>query len=164
VTAPPVRRPWDLEAYRARAQAACFICELLAGRPGYEHHMIHRDEVGVAFLARYPVTEGHVLVAPVDHREEVVEDVDEERYVALQRLVHRVGRAVAAVVPHERMYVLSFGSQAANAHVHWHVVPLPPGLPYEEQQAAFVEAAAGWLAFAEGDLAELAGRVRAELG
>ena len=22
----------------------------------------------------------------------------------------------------------------ANAHVHWHVAPLPPGVPYEQQQ------------------------------
>jgi hypothetical protein len=26
------------------------------------------------------------------------------------------------------------GSQQGNAHVHWHLVPLPPGVPYAEQQ------------------------------
>lgn len=38
----------------------------------------------------------------------------------------RVAVAVAAVVPVERMYCLSLGSQQGNAHLHWHVAPLPP--------------------------------------
>jgi diadenosine tetraphosphate (Ap4A) HIT family hydrolase len=38
----------------------------------------------------------------------------------------------------ERMHVLSIGSNQSNAHVHWHVVPLPPGTPYEGQQFSAV--------------------------
>jgi len=34
------------------------------------------------------------------------------------------------------MYLLSLGSNHGNSHVHWHVVPLPPGVPYKEQQLA----------------------------
>lgn len=41
--------------------------------------------------------------------------------------VYRVARAVEQVVPSERTYVLSLGSQQGNAHVHWHIAPLPPG-------------------------------------
>jgi hypothetical protein len=32
------------------------------------------------------------------------------------------------------MYSFSLGSNQGNAHLHWHVAPLPPGVPYEEQQ------------------------------
>jgi diadenosine tetraphosphate (Ap4A) HIT family hydrolase len=46
----------------------------------------------------------------------------------------QVGTAVSAVVPTERLYVLSLGSQQGNTQVHWHVVPLPPGVPYADQQ------------------------------
>ncbi len=35
---------------------------------------------------------------------------------------------------HERIYILSLGSQSANSHVHWHVAPLPKGVPFEQQQ------------------------------
>jgi hypothetical protein len=31
----------------------------------------------------------------------------------------------------ERMYLYTFGSNQGNSHVHWHVVPLPPGVSYE---------------------------------
>jgi len=30
--------------------------------------------------------------------------------------------------------VLSLGSQQGNSHVHWHLAPLPPGVPFEDQQ------------------------------
>jgi histidine triad (HIT) family protein/ATP adenylyltransferase len=64
----------------------------------------------------------------------VVADFGEQEYVRFQRVVHRVGKAVQQVVECERLYVLSLGSQAGNAHVHWHLVPCPPGLQYEMQQ------------------------------
>ena len=38
------------------------------------------------------------------------------------------------VLDPERVYILSLGSQAANAHVHWHVAPLPKGVPLDQQQ------------------------------
>ncbi|MBX6749461.1 MAG: hypothetical protein IRY85_07255 [Micromonosporaceae bacterium] len=61
-------------------------------------------------------------------------DLSLDEYLRLQAVVYRVARAVEQVVPSERTYVLSLGSQQGNPHVHWHIAPLPPGLPYERQQ------------------------------
>jgi len=44
------RVPWDMPAYLERVRRACFVCEMLAGAPGYEHDVIHRDAVGIVFL------------------------------------------------------------------------------------------------------------------
>jgi histidine triad (HIT) family protein/ATP adenylyltransferase len=63
------RVPWNMPVYLERVRRGCFVCEMLAGTPGFEHDVVHRDDVGVVFLARYPVTRGHVLVAPAEHRE-----------------------------------------------------------------------------------------------
>jgi hypothetical protein len=65
--------------------------------------------------------------------EGLVEDLDIEEYLRLQRVVCRVATALRHVVPTEPVYVLSLGSQQGNAHVRWHVAPLPPGVPYEEE-------------------------------
>ena len=35
--------------------------------------------------------------------------------------------------PTERLYLLSLGSHQGNAHVHWHIAPLPPGVPYAKR-------------------------------
>jgi diadenosine tetraphosphate (Ap4A) HIT family hydrolase len=160
------RRPLDIEAYNRAAQSnPCFICGIVNATGDHPHHIVYRDDVAIAVLNRFPTVYGYVLVAPVEHRVGVVADFDADQYVALQRVVHRVGRAVSAVVPTERLYVLSLGSNQGNAHVHWHVAPLPPGVPYEQQQfaALMVESTGGYLDLGDDEQAELAERLRAEL-
>ena len=152
---------WDLAAYLERVRAGCFVCETLTGSPGYEHHVVHQDDVAVAFLAKYPVARGHVLVAPIEHREHVIDDFSWTDYMRLQRVVHAVGGVLKATVPTERLYVLSLGSQQGNRHVHWHLVPLPPGVAYEDQQMAFLAESRGWLHFETAELAALAAELRA---
>jgi diadenosine tetraphosphate (Ap4A) HIT family hydrolase len=61
------------------------------------------------------------------------------------------------------VYILSLGSQAANAHVHWHVAPLPPGVPFEEQQFEALSWERGILDLSDADTAALAGRLRVEI-
>ena len=133
------RRRVDFEALRARLGDGCFICELLAGNPDFAHYVVYEDDVAVAFLNRYPSLYGHTLVAPRAHREQVTGDFAREEYLALQAVVHRVGEALRAVVPTERLYVLSLGSAQGNRHVHWHLAPLPPGVPFDEQQLAALD-------------------------
>lgn len=149
----------DWAAYQRLARRACFVCELLVGNPDYSHHVVHRDEVAVAFLNRFPVWPGHLLVAPAMHVEDVVA-VDVAQYLAVQRLVHAAGQALVAEVETERLYVLSLGSLQGNRHVHWHLVPLPPGVPYEHQQVAALAPDRGCLDIPDEEQADLARRLR----
>ena len=66
-------------------------------------------------------------------------------------------------MPTERVYLLSLGSHQGNAHVHWHVAPLPPGVPYTEQQYAALMHEHGYLDVPDADLADVALRIRARL-
>jgi len=161
------REAFDLAAYeqRVRADAAagrCFICEIVAGARD-DHLVVHRDDVCIAFLARFATLDGYVLVAPLEHRTGVVADFTEDEYVEVQRRVHRIGRALSGAVPTERLYVLSLGSMQGNAHVHWHVAALPPGVPYAEQQYAALMAEHGVVARDADTVAWIAGAIRAEL-
>jgi hypothetical protein len=47
--------------------------ERLTRSPGYEHDVVHRDDVAM-FLAKCAVVRGHILVAPIEHREYAVGD------------------------------------------------------------------------------------------
>jgi diadenosine tetraphosphate (Ap4A) HIT family hydrolase len=156
------RRRVDFEAVRRELAGRCFICELLAGNPEYAHHVVYEDERTIAFLQRFQTLLGYVLVAPKEHREDVVRDFDRDEYLALQAVVQRVGRAICEAVPTERLYVLSLGSRQGNSHVHWHLAPLPPGVAFEQQQLAAIDTE---LAFdlTEDELEELAARIRAGL-
>ena len=67
------------------------------------------------------------------------------------------------VVPTERMYSLSLGSQQGNAHLHWHVAPLPPGVPYERQQYHALMSENGVLDVDDGTQAAMARAIRNRL-
>jgi diadenosine tetraphosphate (Ap4A) HIT family hydrolase len=153
------KKPFDLEAHVARSRTGpCFICEFLAGSPAYVHHLVHDDGETVAFLSRYPTLEGYCIVAPRAHVEDLAE-FDESAYLRQQALIHRLARALKAVLPVERIYVLALGSKQGNSHLHWHVAPLPPGVPYAQQQFHALMAENGVLDLSDEVMADLARRI-----
>ena len=60
----------------------------------------------------------------------------------------------------ERLYVLSLGSLQGNRHVHWHLVPLPPGVPYEQQHFTALAPERGYLDIPDQAQADMATRLR----
>lgn len=129
------REPMDMEAYVRRSRTGpCFICAIIERNPDYSNFIVYESEEAIVFLNKYPTLYGYTLVAPKRHVEQATGDFTLEEYLALQRLIYLVAEAVREEVPTERMYILTLGSQQGNPHVHWHIAPLPPGVPYEEQQ------------------------------
>ena len=86
-----------------------------------------------------------------------------EEYLQLQRLIYQAAEAIRHVVPTERLYILTPGSQQGNRHVHWHLAPLPPGVPHEQQQAAAIDISRGVLAIPDEEMASLARSIRQEM-
>ena len=163
-TDPLPRQPIDSAAYERRSrEGPCFVCRTLAGDPDYPGHFVWTDDHAAAFLASYNTLLGHTLIAPRAHREQVTADFEIEEYLALQRLVYRVGEAICQELPTARLYIMSQGSQSGNRHVLWHVAPLPPGVPYQEQQFAAFSWDRGVLALPDDDLADLARRIGARV-
>jgi diadenosine tetraphosphate (Ap4A) HIT family hydrolase len=158
------RVPFDIKEYEARTQRRpCFICAIVAGTHDVPEHVVYRDDFALAFMNQFPPLIGYVLVAPVEHRERWEMDFTEAEHLRMQALIRRIGRAVATVVRTERIYVLTLGSRQGNAHVHWHVAPLPPGVPYEKQQNAALSLRHGYLRIPDKDSADLAARIAAAL-
>ena len=159
------RQAFDVDAYVRRTQSgACFICEIVAGNSNYCHHVVYEDDVAIAFLNKYPTLYGYTLVAPKQHCEQVTGDFSWDEYLHLQRVVYRVAEAVRQAGPTERLHILSLGSQQGNRHVHWHIAPLPPGVPYAEHQLEALNFENGILAMSDAEMAALAARIREALG
>ena len=131
------RNNFDLASYlqEVLGNRECFICRLAKSDP-LSAEVVFRDDAHIVFLNRFPTLEGYVLIAPLEHREQVIGDFSLDAYLSLQALVYRVGKAMSEIMPTERIYLLSLGSQQGNSHVHWHVASLPPGTQFEEQQFA----------------------------
>jgi len=99
----------DLGAYVRRPRTGpCFVCAILGQDPAsLDHHVIDEDEDAIVFLAMNPTQYGYTLVAP---KVQVAGDFTVGEYPGLQRVVHRVVKAVREEVGAERVYVLSLGS------------------------------------------------------
>jgi len=157
------RKSFDLDSYIERIQSSpCFICEMISGRLN-GNHIIHQDNTCIIFLNKYPVLYGYVLVAPIEHREQVTGSFTVGEYLALQRMVYRTVEAVQKSVTAERIYILSLGSQQGNSHVHWHIVPLPYGVPFKEQQLEALRIENGILDIPDDEMENLARQIRQEI-
>ena len=134
---------------------------LVARDPEFVHPITYEDDIAIAFLSKYPTVRGYALVAPRSHREQVSADFSSDGYIALQRVIYKVGEAIRRSVPTERLYILSLGSQQSNRHVHWHLVPLPPGVPFEQQQYAVLDRE-DYLSFSDDETTQLVDRIRTD--
>ncbi len=159
------RVPIDLAAYERQIRTGhCFVCGVVAGDPSYDdEQVIFEDDAHIAFLDRYPTLHGKVLVAPKAHVEHVVRELNREAFLGLLGVVHRVARAVEQVVASERTYLASMGSQQGNAHVHWHIAPLPPGVPFQRQQFHALMLEGGVIPWSPTQAAALAAELRTVL-
>jgi diadenosine tetraphosphate (Ap4A) HIT family hydrolase len=155
-----IRKPFDEDAYTERIQnGLCFICEMIAGRLN-GNHIIYQNDEFIAFLNKYPSLYGYTLVAPIAHKEQVTGDFTMDEYVSLQGAVYQVAEAVRCTVETERVYILSLGSQQGNRHVHWHIAPLPYGVPFKQQQLDALRIDSGYLEIPDDEMAGLAEQIR----
>jgi diadenosine tetraphosphate (Ap4A) HIT family hydrolase len=154
------RKPFELDSYIERIQnSPCFICEMIAGRLN-GNHIIQQNDESIIFLNKYPSLYAYTLVAPIKHKEQVTGDFSLKEFLALQRTVYQTAEAVRKTVEAERVYILSLGSQQGNRHVHWHIAPLPFGVPFKEQQIEALKIENGFLDIPEAEMQNLARRIQ----
>lgn len=101
----------------------CVFCGIFSGdRP---HSIVCEDEATVAFMSIRQQGEGHVLVIPRTHVEEVF-DLDPEAGAAVMATTIRVARAVRRVYEPEGLHLWQSNGPAAGQevpHFHMHVMP-----------------------------------------
>ena len=88
-------------------------------------HRIYEDHAVVAFLDVGPLSEGHVLVVPVEEKA-MLHELSDESAAALGRALPRIARAVMAATGATAYNVLqNNGVEAHQAvmHVHFHIIP-----------------------------------------
>lgn len=101
----------------------CIFCRIIRGE--LDSAIIYEDESTLAFLDLRQSNEGHVLVVPKGHFEQIY-DLDEDSASALAGTVCKVARAVRRVYAPEGLSIWQSNGPAAFQevpHVHWHVFP-----------------------------------------
>jgi len=102
---------------------SCQFCRLV--RKEDDASIVFEDEKTMAFLDIRPVNDGHTLVIPKTHYENIYEIPDDE-IASVYRTVKKVASAVKKSVKAEGMSVTQHNGRAALQrvfHMHVHVIP-----------------------------------------
>lgn len=134
----------------------CVFCSIVAGE--LESSPVYEDDDVIAFMDLQPVTTGHVLVVPKEHRPSLA-DVGEALGTAVFRAGQRVAAALrASDVPCEGINLFLADGEAAFQevfHLHLHVFPRTTGDGFR--------ISADWRVRPRSELDAVAVRVRAGL-
>jgi histidine triad (HIT) family protein len=91
-------------------------------------HKLAEDEHFISFLDIQPIRRGHALVVPKVERDYIF-DQDDDILAKMLPFAKRVGLAIEAVVPCERIGLSVIGIEVP--HTHLHVVPIGAGEPID---------------------------------
>ena len=124
----------QVEPIRWRDAAAndCFLCRAAAADPVHDRSLgvVARTPQSVVVTNRFPYSNGHLLVAPLDHKSRLA-DLSQEQLLDLQIcLVRWCGIMERSMQAHGFNIGLNLGAAAGAGlpgHLHWHIVPRWPG-------------------------------------
>jgi histidine triad (HIT) family protein len=106
-----------------RVDTHCTFCDLIHGAG--EVSVCHEDPDAIAFMDIQPVNNGHVLVAPREHYESLL-DLPEDLGIHLFRVTMRLAAAVRSVARCDGLnIVVSSGEVAGQDEPHYHVHLIP---------------------------------------
>lgn len=129
--------PWRMQFIcTLREETECFLCEAArtevpapdapSDAAERTNLVIHRGKRCFVMLNRYPYSNGHLLVAPYEHKSDLG-DLDGETLLEIMTTVRDAQKALAEVCTPDGFNVgLNLGKDAGaglREHLHMHVVP-----------------------------------------
>jgi len=107
-------------------ESGCIFCEALAKEDGPGNLVIVRGKAAFVMLNLFPYTNGHLMVAPMNHQAQL-DELDADARAEMMELVSR-GLVVLKKVYNPNAFNLgaNIGQEAGAGvpgHVHLHIVP-----------------------------------------
>ena len=107
----------------------CIFCKIAAGEiPCFK---VYEDEKVLAFEDINPISEGHTLIIPKNHAENLWE-ISPEDLTAIHLAAQKVAHAIKAALDPVGLATLQLNGKGANQvvmHYHLHLVPRTSGNP-----------------------------------
>ena len=118
----PLWAPWRMEYLKGPRPNGCPLCDALEN----DRLILHRGDLAFVIMNLYPYSNGHVMVAPIEHLPHL-SDLDAEVSAEVMELTQRSMTALDQAVHPEGFNIGYNIGRAAGAgitdHVHQHVVP-----------------------------------------
>ena len=135
--------------------SGCIFCRIVAGDAPC--HRVYEDAAVLAFMDIRPVGEGHTLIIPKAHHENLLA-ASEEAMAAVARTSVRMARAIKSALEPDGIFVAQTNGVAAGQtvfHYHLHLIPRRIGGGFQIH---------GRTTAPDDQLAALADRIRDSLG
>jgi histidine triad (HIT) family protein len=105
----------------------CIFCKIIRGEiPCIK---IYEDDTILAFADINPIRDGHTLIIPKRHAENIFE-ITEAELNSIIGMAKRISHAIQKALNAEGIAVLQLNGKAVNQvvmHYHLHLIPQPPG-------------------------------------
>jgi ATP adenylyltransferase len=106
----------------------CFLCRGVAGKGAEDRAnlVVHRTDLSVVVLNRFPYNNGHLLVAPRAHKATLADLTPDELLDLQLTLRTMLGVIEKRMTPDGFNVGLNLGRVAGAGlpgHLHWHIVP-----------------------------------------
>jgi len=107
----------------------CIFCKIVKGEiPCFK---IFEDDKVLAFADINPITDGHLLIIPKKHAENIWE-ISEDYLLAIHRTSKKLANAIKSALNPDGVAVLQLNGKGVNQvvmHYHLHLIPHISGAP-----------------------------------
>lgn len=113
----------------------CIFCQII--RKEVSSSIVYEDEQVIAFLSNHPVNEGHTLVVPKKHYENIYEIPDEEAGY-LFKIAKKIAHAVRDAADAKGIRIVQNNGKVAGQvifHLHVHIIPFKPHNQFSQDGA-----------------------------
>ena len=125
----PLWAPWRLSyivATDEKKLSGCFLCRYRETTADAENLVVVRGVATMTVLNRFPYNNGHLLIAPLEHKASFSELNDDEILECMQQMRRMIAVLQSVLNPDGFNIGLNL-EKAAGAglpgHLHWHIVP-----------------------------------------
>ena len=106
--------------------SGCFLCRYRDDSHDAENYVVDRSEHSLIVLNRFPYNNGHLLIAPREHKA-TLDELSDAKLLDLQIQLRRMIKLLSLVMGAEGFNIgLNLGHVAGAGlpgHLHWHIVP-----------------------------------------
>lgn len=118
--------PWRLEYIKNAQGGSCFFCRYKRQRNDRRNLVLHRTATCMAVLNLYPYNTGHMMVAPMSHKNSLAK-LTRDELIGMMELTRDVQRLMDRTMkPHGYNIGINLGRTAGAGlpgHIHIHIVP-----------------------------------------
>lgn len=118
--------PWRLEYILGPKEEECVFCKMPTEDNDRQNLLIHRGEFNFIILNLYPYNNGHIMVVPYSHKDDII-DLTSDELGEMGTLVKKSVEIIKEAIKPDGFNIgMNIGSASGagiKEHLHMHVVP-----------------------------------------